>query len=655
MLLAYYIAALNVEHAYFEITQSYEAFEGLCFVDTLDLAESMQKGLPFLTEANSERVERQKRTPITVIIGNPPYNMGQKNESENNKNRSYKVIDGAIRETYAKDSSATLKNKLYDPYVRFFKWAVDRLEGRPGIVCFVSNNSFVDHDAFDGMQKHLLKDFTRLYHIDLHGDVHKDRTLSGTQHNVFGIQVGVGITLAVREEGQRKEDHSLYYHRVPERWTKKQKLSWLVERGDVSRVDWQVLPPHTWLELENAGEFNALLPLGSKEAKSSKRAGGTEQVIFKTYSVGVLTARDEIVYDFNRQALADRMERFVENYNAEVDRYRRLRRRQKKIDIDTFVRTDRVKWTHNLKQALAAERDATIQPSNFRLSLYRPFCMKWLFFDRLLNERVYLTPKLFPTPQSESENIAICCTSHNQMPFTCIAANCLPNEAVGGRNGQCFSLYTYSEDGEERTENVTDWALGKFREHYRDALITKLDIFNYVYAVLHHPLYRERFAKNLQHEIPRIPMVKGFRGVADIGKKLLNLHVHYTEATPTELEWVEDPAEPISYRVEGRMRLDKKQGTIEINKSLKLSGIPASAFDYLLGTRTALEWIVDQYQCEKIADTGDMSDPNHPVDEQYIVKLIQSVVTVSIETVRLIKQLPASPDLQVTREVAPFV
>lgn len=214
MLLAYYIAALNIEHAYYEITRLYAPFEGLCFVDTLDLAEDKQKGFGFINEENTQRVERQKRTPITIIIGNPPYNMGQKSENENNKNRPYDEVDGRIRETYAKDSTATLKNKLYDPYVRFFRWAIDRLGNRPGIVCFVSNNSFIDHGAFDGMQKHLLRDFTRIYHVDLHGDVNRDRTLSGTQHNVFGIQVGVGITIAVRESGERTDDHSLFYHRT---------------------------------------------------------------------------------------------------------------------------------------------------------------------------------------------------------------------------------------------------------------------------------------------------------------------------------------------------------------------------------------------------------------------------------------------------------
>ena len=510
------------------------------------------------------------------------------------------------------------------------------------MVCFVSNNSFVDHDAFDGMQKHLLRDFTRIYHVDLHGNVHKNPKLSGTQHNVFGIQVGVGITVAVRQEGTRADDHSLYYHRVPERWTRIRKLAWLAERGDISKVPWQVLPPYTWLELETAGEFKALVPLGSKEAKAAKQVTGTDaQAIFKSYTVGVLTARDDVAYDFNRETLVERMQKFVDDYNGEVDRYRRAQQKQKKvIDVDTFVHADLLKWTHNLKQALVMGHYANAEPANFRRSLYRPFCRKWLFFDRLLNERVYLTPGLFPNAGAEAENIVICCTIHTQMPFTCMVTNCLPNEAVGGRNGQCFGFYTYTEDGHKRSENITDWALGEFREHYHDDPISKWDIFHYVYAMLHHPLYRERFAQNLQKEIARVPLAKDFRRCCDIGRRLMELHLTYEQAAPHELEWKENPAEPLSYRVSDQMILDKERGIIAVNSSLTLSGIPSEAFEYVLGTRSALEWIVDQYRYDTDPHTGVVSDPNDPADEQFIVRLIERVTAVSLATVEQIKGLP---------------
>lgn len=642
LLLGYYIAALNIEHAYYEITRTYDSFEGLCFVDTLDMAEAKQAGFAFLNEANTQRVERQKRTPITVIIGNPPYNMGQKSETENNRNRSYKVIDTRIRETYAKDSTATLKNKYYDPYVRFFRWAVDRLAGKPGIVCYVSNNKFVD--TLDGMQKHLLRDFTRIYHIDLHGDVNKDRTLSGTQHNVFGIKVGVGITVAIREEGARDDDHSLYYHRVPERWTRMQKLAWLAELGDISKVPWQVLPPNTWLQLETEDEFKSLVPLGTKMTKGTQQLAseGTD-AIFKSYTVGVLTARDDVAYDFNRSTLAQRMQKFVEDYNGEVDRYKRAQKKQRdKINVDAFVNLDLLKWTHNLKQALVVGRYARTQSSNFRRSLYRPFCKKWLFFDRLLNERVYLTPGLFPNEDAETENLVICCTTHTQMPFTCMVTNCLPNEAVGGRNGQCFGFYTYSDNEHVKSENITGWALQQFREFYGENSISKWDIFHYVYAMLHHPRYREHFALNLRNEIPRVPLAKDFRKCSNIGRELTKLHVSYEQAEPCEFEWMENPAEPLSYRVDEPMILDKERGSIKVNSSLTLVGIPPEAFDYVLGTRSALEWVVDQYHCETDPHTGITSDPNDPDDEQFIVRLIQRVTTVSLSTVSLLKQLPPS-------------
>jgi len=402
------------------------------------------------------------------------------------------------------------------------------------------------------------------------------------------------------------------------------------------------LPPSTWLELETAGEFDALLPLGTKEAK--KLTDANAHAVFKTYTVGVLTARDEVAYDFNRAPLVVRMEKFVEDYNAEVDRYHRAKKKQQKsIDIDKFVRSD-LKWTHNLKQALAMERSATTAPSSYRRSLYRPFCKKWLFFDRMLNERVYLTPGVFPNEKAEAENMAICCTIHTQMPFTCMVTNVLPNEAIGGRNGQCFGLYTYSSDGSERSDNITDWAISEFQDHYGDPTISKLDVFHYVYAILHHPIYRERFAQNLQKEIPRVPAAKEFRLCARIGERLVDLHLNFEQAKRFELDWIENPDQPLSCRVTGRMRLNKEAATIEVNSSLTLAGIPEAAFDYVLGTRSALEWIVDQYRYEEDEDGNVTSDPNDPDQEQYVVQLTERVTTVSLETLELIRELPSELD-----------
>jgi predicted helicase len=301
MLLPYYVASLNIEHAYYERMKRYEAFEGLCFVDTLDMAESRQIGL--FTLANTERVERQKNAAITVIIGNPPYNVGQKSENDNNRNRKYKVVDNRIRETYAKDSKATNKNSLADMYVKFFRWATDRLDGRDGIVCFVSNNSFVDQLAFDGMRKHLAQHFERIDHIDLHGNVRRNPKLSGTTHNVFGIQVGVGITLAVKKGGAATK---ISYHRVPETWRKTDKLDFLAK----GNAQWQTLAPdaqYTWLVPEHADEYRGFVPIGE---------------VFGLYSLGVKTNRDDAVYDWNRDELSRRVKKFIANYQGEIHRHR---------------------------------------------------------------------------------------------------------------------------------------------------------------------------------------------------------------------------------------------------------------------------------------------------------------------------------------------
>jgi predicted helicase len=326
MLLAYYIASLNIEHEYYSRVGEYQPFEGICFTDTLELAESKQMSM--FVEENTERIQREKEAQIMVVIGNPPYNAKQMNENDNNKNRRYPVIDQHIRETYVKDSRATLNNVLYDAYVRFFRWATDRLQGRDGIVCYVSNNSFVDQIAFAGMRKHLLQDFTQIYHIDLHGNVRKNPKLSGTTHNVFGIQIGVGITIAVRNS--QMSTRTLNYHRVPENWRKTEKLNFLAEKRSLTGIAWTQLQPdenYTWLTEGLHEEFATFLPIGTREAKQMpKQDSGT---IFKMYYPGVATGRDDIVYGFNSQSLLERIEKSVENYNAEVQWIRNLRHRGK--------------------------------------------------------------------------------------------------------------------------------------------------------------------------------------------------------------------------------------------------------------------------------------------------------------------------------------
>jgi len=638
MLLPYYIASLNIEHAHYELAGGYDPFDGICFVDTLDLAEE-QGRFKLMAEANTERVERQKKAPITVVIGNPPYNANQINEWDNNRNRKYPVVDSRVRATYAKDSEGGLKNKLYDPYVKFLRWATDRLQGSDGIVCMITNNNFViDKFPFDGVRKRVVQEFTDILHLDLHGNARRDLRLSGSSHNVFGIPLGVGITIAIRNK--EAASHTVRLFRVPERWKRTEKLRQLAKWGSAYHFDWSngtPCPYNSWIQYKAAGDFDDLIPLATKAVKMSKGLNGN--AVFKKYSVGIKSNRDEIVFDFQRRPLLTRMEQFIESYNSHVDR---LRRAKGPVEIDDFVSYQHVKWDGTLKQHLQRFREGVFDERHIRQTLYRPFTTEFLYFDPLCINRVYLQPRIFPTTTAERENAAICCTNHAQTPFVVLISNRIPNEAVGGRAGQCFPFYFYGEDGGKRRENITDWALDQFRKHYKSQKLDKWDIFHCVYSLLHHPGYRERYANELKREIPRIPFVPDFKSFAAVGKQLADLHLGYEELSPYKLERVEGDAVPLSYRVE-RMKLAKDKRSLVVNESLTLAGIPAETFDYRLGTRSALDWVVAQYRVTTDELSGITSDPNRDDDPEYIVRLIGQVIRVSVETVDIVNRLAALP------------
>lgn len=644
MLLAYYIASLNIEHEYYSRTREYEPFEGICFTDTLELAESKQ--LSMFVEENTERIQREKDAQIMVVIGNPPYNVGQKRENDNNKNRKYSVIDERVKETYAKASKATNKNALWDAYVRFFRWAVDRLGNRDGIVCLVTNNSFIDQIAFDGMRMHLFDDFTHIYHVDLHGNVRKNPKLSGTTHNVFGIQVGVGITIAVRVS--KSSAKKIYYYRVPEDWRKTEKLAFLQNMKSIARINWLELQPdgnHTWITEGLHPEFMTFLPIGSRDAKAIHITNFDEtqvKTLFKLYSLGIQTARDNWMYDFDREKLVIKVSSMIETYNAELSRW--LRAGSPK-DIDSFVIADeaKIQWSSRLKECFARKIEATFDEHAIRNALYRPFTRQFLYFNSIMTHRQGIFPIIFGTPACEVENKVIVLTNLGaEKPFMTLAANHIADyHLVGaGAVALCFPYYTYSEDGSNRRENITDWALSQFQAKYSPE-VTKWDIFHYVYAMLHHSQYRERYAENLKRDLPHIPLLhrkEAFLTCVTIGRQLMDIHLHYEQAKEYPLKWVENQDVPFSWRVE-KMRLTPDRTAVIVNESLTLAGIRQECFQYRLGNRSALEWVIDQYQVSVDKRSGIVSDPNSLEDEEYIVRLVGKVVTVSVETVGLIGEL----------------
>ena len=384
LLLPYYVASLNIEREYSALTETNLAFPGLCFADTLAITKEKQTAM--FTEPNTERIENEKAAEMMVIIGNPPYNAGQQNENDNNKNQAYPILDKRIRETYVKSSKATLNNKLYDPYVRFFRWASDRLNGRDGVVCFVTNNGFLNGIASDGMRKELAKDFNRIYHLDFKGNA---RT-SGERRrqeggNVFQdqIRVGVGVTLCVRST--RLNGCEVFYHAVEDYWKDDQKLEFVASLKGLNDVPWQKMhvdAKGNWSLESLENDFETFLPLGSKDAKA--KSAGAEPTIFETYSRGVATSRDTWVYDFNRDALQTKVTRLIDAYNSEVERWRYL---EKKPDsVDNFVTYDdtKIKWSRDLKLDLKRGKRATWDESKVRSALYRPFVKNQLFFDRAL-------------------------------------------------------------------------------------------------------------------------------------------------------------------------------------------------------------------------------------------------------------------------------
>lgn len=636
MLLPYYIASMNIEHEYFEATGEYKPFEGICLVDTFETSKHQAS---LFVRANTARVRRQQNSPIFVVIGNPPYNAGQVNENDNNKNRKYPELDSKISKTYGKDSKATLLRKLYDPYIKAIRWASDRI-GSEGIVALVTNRSFVDSKTFDAMRRCLEHDFSTIYILDLGGNSRTGQEISNS--NVFGIQPGVSINILIKKEGITQEKARIKYFQTSDNWDKNKKLHFLDENENIGKIVWEELHPdanNNWITTGIETSFETFLPLGSKEMKASTQMN--VKSIFKNYTLGVSTNRDSIVYDFDKRKLENRLEQFYEDYNNELIRYQG---KEKQISVDSFVDYAKIKWSSTLKNHLKYATIDEFKKENILISLYRPFTTAFLYYDSVLIDRPGLFKEIFPSASAHPKNSMICVNQSIERPFVCLTSNCITDLHMCGGFGtgtQCFPFYSYSEDGNTRQENITDWALNQFQTQYKDEKITKKDIFNYIYGILHSPLYREKYAANLKHDLPHIPFAPDFWSFAVAGKQLADLHINYEKQPEYKLTWIEEETAKVHYRVDNRMTLAKDKTQIIYNDFLTLGGIPSEVFEYRLGNRSALEWIIDQYQVSTDKRSGITNDPNRLDDPQYIVRLVGKVITVSLETVKIVNSLPA--------------
>jgi len=649
MLLPYYIASMNIEHEYFEQAGEYKSFEGICYVDTFEVVNANSKQLTLFNPENSARIEKQKESSIFVIIGNPPYNATQQNEMDINKNRQHSVVDSWIKESYIKDSLSigrTTSKLLFDPYIKAFIWASKRI-AEEGIVCIISNNSFIDDIPFDGMRKHLEKEFDSIWILDLGGNVRKNTKLSGTTHNVFGIQVGVSINILVKKKVKQKRKARILYARLDEYWHKEEKYNFLCDNL-VQNIQWSILNPnsqYTWITENLKDEFTNFIEIGSKISKSLKPEDiDFAQTIFIKYSLGVSTNRDAWVFNFCKNELSKSINIFIKTYNSDLDNWKRV---GEEADIYSVITLDETKIKYSdllltkFKREDKFKRVIYLQFDNKRTcqSRYRPFTNKYLYFDKQLIDAPTLQTSFLPDENAEKENKLIAITNHSQSAFLVQVISCIPCMDVGGRPTQCFPFYTYNEDGTNRQENITDWALKQYQNHYQDTTITKWDIFYYIYAVLHHPHYRERYAANLKRELPRIPFAPQFHPFVIAGKRLAEIHINYEKQPEYHLKHLENKDLPIDWRVE-KMRLSKDKTQIKYNDFLTLTGIPPAVFLYRLGNRSALDWIIDQYQVTTDKRSEITNDPNRLDDEQYIVRLVKQIITVSLETVEIVNNLP---------------
>ena len=662
VLLAYYVAAVNIEQTYHSLRGPgpYEPFPGIVLTDTFQLGED-QGDLPEFLRPNSERARQQQALPITVVLGNPPYSVGQRSENDNNKNLNYPKLDEKIERTYAARSSAKLKRNVYDSYIRAFRWATDRI-GERGVVCFVTNGAFIDSASADGFRKTLAEDFSAIYCLNLRGGI---RGRSGDRArqeggNPFGIMTPVAITLLVKNPDHRGPAR-LHYYDIGDYLSREDKLAKLREFHDVDGVHWQEIVPNDagdWIN-QRSELFETFTPLGDK-----RDAG--DDAVFSTFSLGVVTGRDAWAYNFSRTALLENMEKTINNYNAERERFQAAVRagtvRTSDAAVNRFVDTDptKVSWTRGLKSDLRKNKPAVLVAERAVHSMYRPFCKQWLYFDRQWNEMVYRIPSLFPTPAHENRVIAVSGVGAGA-GYSVLISDVVPclHLAGAGNPVQCFPRYSYTEasgaanallDADDMTGGITyerhdaisPRTLERYRARYGDD-VTADDVFHYVYGLLHAPDYASRFASELGKMIPRIPMVEDFSAFVNAGAELAKWHLGYESVEPWPLKGLPDQgADPKTLRVE-KMRFASKEdrSVIVVNDYVTLSGIPEEAHRYQVNGRSALEWILDRYQVRVDKASGIRNDPNTwSEDPRYIVDLVARIVRVSLESVAIIENLP---------------
>ncbi|MFI0984987.1 DEAD/DEAH box helicase [Streptomyces exfoliatus] len=672
VLLAYYIAAVNIEAAFEDMRGSdeYMPFEGIVLTDTFQLAEGHADRLFGALAGNNERVRKQQAQDIRVIMGNPPYSVGQDSANDDNQNLKYEALDARIAQTYVARSSATLKTSLYDSYIRAIRWASDRIKDE-GIVAYVSNGGYIDGNTADGLRLSLVDEFDAIYCYNLRGNA---RT-AGEQRqkeagNVFGSGSRSTVAVLILVKGGTAAGTGagcqLHYRDIGDYLNREDKLR-IVTGQALDTMEWQQITPSPegdWINQrdERFAAFQAI----SKKDKADRASA-----IFEVHSSGLKTGRDSWAYNFSEQRLGENMASTIDFYNSQVKGFVDHCKVEgiaspTASDVDKFIDLDpkKISWDRADKGRIARGEQYVFQADRMVTSMYRPFVREFAYFDRKLNNTVYQIPRLFPT--KEHENLGFYVNGfHATSEFALLATDLPPCLDVFGKGGFFFARYAYREisagddlfasaegdgTGYERVDNVTDAALRDYRKTYTDDTLTKDDVFYYTYGLLHSPSYRSQFAADLKKSLPRIPKVRDFRGFADAGRKLAELHVGYETVAPyggivEQIKGSADTAPAELFRVT-KMKILKKQNevdrsTIVYNSRVTLSNIPEEAYLYQLGSRSAIEWIIDRYQVKVDKASGIVNDPNDWSDDpRYIIDLLLRIVTVSLETMKIVDGLP---------------
>ncbi|MEX0610067.1 MAG: type ISP restriction/modification enzyme [Balneolaceae bacterium] len=670
VLLAYYIAAVNIENAYHDQMgekREYEPFEGIVLTDTFQLGETddSQKLFTEMFPQNSARVERQKKAPLRVIMGNPPYSVGQQSANDNAQNQKYEKLDTRIANTYAKLTDATNKNSLYNSYLKAFRWSTDRIDSNHGgIVSFVTDGGWIDNNSHDGFRKAIEKEFSSIWIFNLRGNQRTSGELSRKEGGkIFGSgsRTPISITLLVKNPKATNKKATIHYHDIGDYLSQQEKLTIVRKFKSVGNKEmkWTILKPNEhgdWLNQRN-DVFETFIPIGDKGSDAKK------SFFNPFYSRGLATARDAYCYNSSLEQLKETIIDFIDFYENQRIEFHTSKKINVSLKLEEFLdfKTTKVTWNRGLKNDLKRNNKIVFQNNSIVTGLYRPFIKQHLYFAKELNDMVYQIPKAFPN--SKVENLMICVSGlGGSKENTAIITNLIPDLNCLDSGTQCFPLYYYEEQelnnpslfdatGESeyiRRDGVSDFILERAKKVYGKN-VSKEDIFYYVYGILHSPDYRTAFANDLKKMLPRIPLVEDVRDFwkfSKAGRALAELHINYEEVPACETCQVSENLTGLDdYRVQ-KMRFPKKdqKDTIIYNSKIVISNIPPKAYEYVVNGKSAIEWILDRYRVKTDKKSGIKNDPNDWADEvgnpRYILDLLLSVINVSVQSVEIVESLP---------------